>query len=231
VDAISFRVKTITAPGAFITIYGENMGQVERFGFDVPGTFPTELGGLQVQFNGKPAPLLYVSPGQVNLQVPYDLDNSEYRLVIRRGDVVSAPAALGVGSASPAVATVSGTGSGQGQVYRILPEQAAAFATPDNPAKVGDTILVVATGLGATNPFFDEGKAVPTDNLLNVASTVQILVGDVAATNVQGYLAPGQIGIYFVTATVPEGSPTGDAVNVVVRANGVDSQTVTMAIQ
>ena len=230
VDAISFQAKSITAPGAFITIYGENLGLTEKFGFDQPGTFPTELGGLQVQFNGKPAPLLYISPGQVNLQVPYDLDNSEYRLVIRRGDLVSAPSAVGVGSASPAVATLSGTGTGPGQVYRILPDS-AAFATPDNAARVGDTILVVATGLGATNPFFDEGKAVPADNQLTVASTVQVLIGDVPALNVQGYLAPGQIGIYFVTATLPEGVPTGDAVNVVVRANGVDSQTVTMAIQ
>lgn len=231
VDAISFQSKTITAPGAFITIYGENLASGATLGFDQPGIFPLELGGVQVQFNGKAAPLLYTSPTQVNLQVPYDLDNSEYRLVIRRGDLVSAPSALGVGSASPAIATTSGTGTGQGQVYRVRPDQASVFATPDNPAVVGDTILIVSTGLGATNPFFDEGKAVPSDNLLTVSGVVQVLIGGVPATNVTGYLAPGQIGIYFVTATVPEGVPTGDAVPVVVRGNGVDSQTVTMAVQ
>jgi len=231
VDAISYQAKSITAPGAFITIYGENLATGERFGFDKPGEFPTELDGLQVQFNGKPAPLLYASPGQVNLQVPYDLENAEYRIVLKRGDVVSAPAALGVGSASPAIATLTGTGSGQGQIYRYRPETDAAFAVPATPAKAGDTILVVTTGLGATNPFFDEGRSVPLDNILSVTGTMQVLVGGQQALQPSAYLAPGQIGIYFVTAVLPEGVATGEAVPVVVRANGVDSQTVTMAVQ
>ncbi|MFN0102831.1 MAG: hypothetical protein ACKV2U_12160 [Bryobacteraceae bacterium] len=231
VDAISFQAKTITAPGAFITIYGENLGLEPRLGFDKPGEFPLELGGVQVHFNGKAAPLLYTSPGQVNLQVPYDLDNSEYRMTIRRGDLVSAPASLGVGSASPAVATVSGTGVGPGQVYRVVPDAAPAFATPANPARAGETILIVTTGLGATNPFFEEGKAVPAENQLAVTGMVQVLIGTQLATDVKAYLAPGQIGIYFVSAVVPAGTPTGDAVPLVVRTNGVDSQTVTLAIQ
>jgi len=231
VDAISFQSKSITAPGAFITIYGENLGLEPRFGFDKPGEFPLELGGVQVLFNGRPAPLLYTSPGQVNLQVPYDLDNSEYRMTVRRGDLVSAPAALGVGSASPAIATLSGTGAGAGQVYRVAPDGAIAFATPDNPARAGESILIVTTGLGATNPFFDEGKAVPAETLLNVTGVMEVSIGSQLAANVQAYLAPGQIGIYFVSAVLPAEPPTGDAVPIVVRANGVESQTVTMAIQ
>ena len=231
VDAVSFQPKTITAPGAFITIYGENLALEPRLGFDKPGEFPLELGGVQVLFNGRPAPLLYTSPNQVNLQVPYDLQNSEYRMTIRRGDLVSAPAALGVGSASPAIATLSGTGSGAGQVFRIAPDGSAAFATPENAALSGESILIITTGLGATNPFFDEGKAVPAENQLNVSGTIEVSMGGQLATDVRAYLAPGQIGIYFVGAVLPVSPPTGDAVPIVVRVNGVDSQTVTMAIQ
>jgi len=230
VDAVSFLTKSITAPGAFITVYGENMGLEPKFGFDVPGEFPLELGGVQVLFNGRPAPLLYTSPGQVNLQVPYDLDTGEYRMTIRRGDLVSAPASLGVGSASPAIATLSGTGAGAGQVYR-LSDAGAAFATPDNPARAGESILIVSTGLGATNPFFDEGKAVPPGDILSVTSNLEVSIGGQLASDVRAYLAPGQIGIYFVSAVVPAGVPTGDAISVIVRANGVESQTVTMAVQ
>jgi uncharacterized protein (TIGR03437 family) len=230
VDAISYQAKSITAPGAFITVYGENLGTEPRLGTEVPGTLPLELGGVQVQFNGRPAPLLYTSPNQINLQVPYDLESSEYRMTIRRGELVSAPAALGVGSASPAVFTLSGTGSGQGIIYRWTTDPPAAFATPENPALAGETILVVATGLGATNPFFDEGKAAPADTPLPVTSTVQLTIGS-QLVPAQAYLAPGQIGIYFVTATLPEGVATGPAVPLTVRANGVDSQTVTLSIQ
>ena len=190
-----------------------------------------ELGGVQVLFNGIPAPLLYTSPGQVNLQVPYDLDSSEYRMTIRRGDLVSAPSALGVGTASPAIATLTGTGSGQGQVYRLPADGQVGFATAENPARAGESILIVTTGLGATNPFFDEGKAVPSDNQIAAVGNIEVGIGTQMATEVRAYLAPGQIGIYFVTAVLPAEPPTGDAVPVVVRANGVDSQTVTMAIQ
>jgi uncharacterized protein (TIGR03437 family) len=226
---VSYQTKSITAPGALISIFGENMGIEPRLGFDTPGEFPLELGGVQVLFNGKPAPLIYTSPGQVNLQVPYDLENSEYRMTVRRGDLVSAPAALGVGSASPAIATLNGSGSGPGQVYRM--NESPGFATPDNPARAGEAILIITTGLGATNPFTDEGKAVPGDGVLHVDGRMQVFIGGQEATNVSAYLAPGQIGIYFVSAVVAEGTPAGDAVAVTVRANGVDSQTVTMAIR
>jgi len=230
-DAISFEEKTITAPGAFISIFGENLAQSERLGFDTPGTFPTDLAGVQVQFNGKPAPLLYVSPGQVNLQVPYDLQFTEYRMVIRRGDLVSAPSALSVGSASPAVATLDGTGRGQGQIYRIAPEVEAGFATPANPVRPGESILVVATGLGPTNPLVDEGKAVAAESRFGTTGDVRVRIGNALATDVAAWLMPGQIGIYFVSAVVPAEAPTGDAVPVVVSANGVESQVVTMAVQ
>lgn len=230
-DAVSFQVKSITAPGAFISIFGENLGLEPKLGFDTPGEFPLQLGGVQVLFNGKPAPLLYTSPTQVNLQVPYDLANGEYRMTIRRDELVSAPAALGVGSASPAVVTLDGTGKGQGQVYRMAADGAAGFATPDNPAHGGEKILIVTTGLGATNPFFDEGKAVPAESTHFVTGVMQVVVGDQFASDVQAYLAPGQIGIYFVTAFLPAEPPKGDAVPLTVRDNGVDSQVVTLAIQ
>ena len=84
---------------------------------------------------------------------------------------------------------------------------------------------------GATNPFFDEGKAVPSGNILSVTSVLEVSVGSRLATDVRAYLAPGQIGIYFVSAVLPAEVTTGDAVPVIVRANGVESQTVTMAIQ
>ncbi len=231
VDAVSYQSKSITAPGAFISIFGENMGTDPVVGDASSGAFPTELGGVQVLFNGKPAPLLYTSPGQVNLQVPFDLENSEYRMTIRRGELASAPAAMGVGSASPAIATINGTGTGAGQIFRVLPDQAPTFATPDNPAKAGETILIVATGLGATNPFFDEGRTVPGDNVLATTNPVQVSVGGALAGNASAYLAPGFIGIYFVTGTLPLEVPAGEAVPLIVRVNGVESQTVTMSIQ
>jgi uncharacterized protein (TIGR03437 family) len=44
-------------------------------------------------------------------------------------------------------------------------------------------------------------------------------------------LAPGLVGVYVVNATVPNTVQEGDAVPVVVSIGGVDSNTVTFAVQ
>ena len=70
------------APGELLTLYGTALGPstglVGQPGQN--GLFPTNLGGVTVEFSGGPgpiavsAPLLYVGPGQINLQVPFALN-------------------------------------------------------------------------------------------------------------------------------------------------------------
>ena len=156
---------------------------------------------------------------------------TEYRMVIRRGDLVSTPSSLSVGSASPAIATLDGSGKGQGQIYRVAPDVEAGFATAANPVRPGESILIVATGLGPTNPLVDEGKAVVAESRVGATGDVRVRIGNVLATDVSAWLVPGQIGLYFVSAAVPMDVSLGDAMPVVVAANGVESQVVTIAVQ
>jgi uncharacterized protein (TIGR03437 family) len=229
VDGISYLEKSITAPGAFITLYGDNLA--EQAEAAPAGTeLPSQLAGVEVLFNGKPAPLLYASPGQVNLQVPYELENTEYRLTVRRGDLVSAPSALGVGAASPALFSLDGSGGGLGYAFRYDANGTPSLITPDNPVRPGELFLLIAAGLGATNPFVVEGKATPLQ-VSTVTNSVEIAVGDALAENVVAYLEPGRIGWYFVRGTMPASAPKGDAVPVIVRVSGVESQTVTLPIR
>jgi uncharacterized protein (TIGR03437 family) len=167
----------------------------------------------------------------VNAQVPFDLTIGEYRMVIRRADLVSAPAGLGVGTASPAIATVNNSGSGQGHVWRVGTGGGFALANTENAAREGETVVIFCTGLGATNPFFSEGLTVPAQNRINVTSQVQVQIGGKSAAVSDAYLAPGYIGVYLVWAVVPSEVEKGGAVQVIVRGDGVDSQPVTMAIQ
>jgi uncharacterized protein (TIGR03437 family) len=231
VDAISLQPKSFTAPGAFITIFGENLATASITADGAAGQYPTTLGGVQVEFNGKAVPLLLASPGQVNAQVPFDLVSGEYRMLIRRGDLVSAPAGLGVGSASPAIATVDSSGKGQGHIYRIGPDGAASLAAPGNGAKEGEQLVIFATGLGATNPYYVEGKTVDTSERIGVASNIQAVIGSQVAPVTDAVLAQGFIGVYLVTTAMPPGVQPGDSVLFLIRADGVDSQSVTMAAQ
>src|SRR6202044_3674331 len=67
-------------PGEWISIYGANLA----LGFTtwIPGSFPTSLGGTSVTIDGKSAFLWYVSPTQINLQVPADTKTGSVPVVV-----------------------------------------------------------------------------------------------------------------------------------------------------
>ena len=65
---------TAVAPGLWMAIYGSNLASVAsqtRSGGDFKGNLaPSALGGTTVTIGGQPAFIDYLSPGQVNAQVP-----------------------------------------------------------------------------------------------------------------------------------------------------------------
>ncbi|MGH9627715.1 MAG: IPT/TIG domain-containing protein, partial [Bryobacteraceae bacterium] len=63
------------APGSLVTILGENLA-AEAMSAPDEDRLPTTLGGVEVYFDGIKAPLLYVSPDQINAQMPYDVNDA-----------------------------------------------------------------------------------------------------------------------------------------------------------
>jgi hypothetical protein len=69
VEAASYSAPV--APGSLVTIFGNNLASSEITARSIP--LPAVLGGTSVLVNGMSAPLLYVSPNQINLQFPSSL--------------------------------------------------------------------------------------------------------------------------------------------------------------
>ncbi|HCC57807.1 MAG TPA: hypothetical protein DEQ47_11200, partial [Solibacterales bacterium] len=95
---------TAVAPGLLVSIYGEGLGPaapaIGEFGGD--GRLATVLEGTQVTFNGVAAPLLYVSAGQINAQVPYEVAASATASVeVQRNGLPRAAATVAVQAAAP----------------------------------------------------------------------------------------------------------------------------------
>lgn len=227
VDAASFVEKRFTAPGSHITVFGDNLAAVATASSG-EGSLPRELANVEVLFDGKAAPLEFVSQTQINLQVPYDVVSNEYRMTVRVGDVVSAPAAVVVGNVSPGIFTVNNTGGGQGQIYHRDADGNIVLADAASPAGEGEELWILASGLGVTDPIAADGVRTPDlgeGNYHLAAGPITARIGGVV-TPAWAALMPSLIGVYRVTVTVPAGVVGGVSVPVSLISGGQESQVV-----
>jgi uncharacterized protein (TIGR03437 family) len=192
------------APGDFITLYGANLAPGTATAYTVP--FPTTLGldGVQVTVNGLPAPVEFVSPGQISAIVPYAVGSSIARIQVNNNGVLSNVVTEFVNLTAPGVFTVPPGGLGYGAVLH----GDYSLVTAQSPAQVGETVAVYLTGLGTTNPLIPDGSAGPASSQTN--NTIQVYIGGLQATVSYSGLAPDLAGLYQINFTVPAGVTAGD---------------------
>ena len=103
VNSASFNstLSPSVAPGSLVTIFGSNLSSstVTPVGPD----YPTKLPGSStwVTFGGIAAPLLYVSPNQINLQVPFEVSGAGLDVLVQNGGAVSLPVHVGLVAHDP----------------------------------------------------------------------------------------------------------------------------------
>jgi uncharacterized protein (TIGR03437 family) len=233
-NGASFAV-TALAPGTIASLFGQGLSAVTENAFTVP--LPTTLpatGGSSVSVIGATttlqAPLFYVSPTQINFQLPFEVTDATVNLVVNTSGTNSAPLPLSIASTSPGIFVVDPT-SGQGA---ILHSATYGLVSAANPARAGEVVLIYCTGLGAVNPPVPSGTPAPTNGTLsNVNTTPTVSIGGTilppAAVAFAG-LAPGFVGLYQINAVVPA-IPSGSSVPVVVTSGGVSSNTAIMQVQ
>ena len=136
-NAASQQITGEIAPGEIVSLYGPGIGPAQEatFTLDTNGRIATSLAGIQVMFNDRPAPLLYVSPSQINAIVPVGLEPGSVATV--RSTVA--------GNAPAFNASVQASSPG---VFAIL-NQNGTINSPNSPAQVGSIVTVWMTGVGA----------------------------------------------------------------------------------
>jgi uncharacterized protein (TIGR03437 family) len=219
------------APGGLMSIYGANFTGALVQAVQFP--LPTSLGNVTMAVGNFYAPIYFVSPGQINFQIPFSTPNGNNSVQVLQG-TNRIVANLTIVTASPALFSTNQQGSGQGAI-RIA--NTATIAAPVGsikgadckPVARGGFIEIYGTGLGAVTPSVVTGD-VPT-SLSKTRLTPTVTVGGVQATVAFSGLNPGAAGLYQVNVQIPPDAPTGDAVPVVVTINGVQSNTVTIAVQ
>jgi uncharacterized protein (TIGR03437 family) len=228
-NAASYAVGTAVAPGSIVAVYGSFPLNSPSM---TPGApWPTSLGGLSMQFSGgTKAPLYYVSGGQVNLLVPWELANQSQTSLTATVNSQSSPSqTVSLSTFSPGIFSMNGQGTGQGAIVDAL---SGRLLDSSNPAIVGSTyVSIYCTGLGPVTNQPSSGAASPSGPLAATPTTPTVTIGGAKAQVLFSGLAPGWVGEYQVNAQVPPTSSTGSAVPVTISIGGVTSNTVTIAAQ
>ena len=226
VNIASYAAGAPVAPGSIVAVYG-NFLISSGLGFSsVP--LPTNLAGVSFEFGGEiQAPLFFVSGGQANMQVPWELaGQSKTSLTVTVNGAVGGPQTLDLAPFSPGIFSSNAQGIGQGAILNAN----YALVDASNPAKTGDAIQIYCTGLGGVTNQPATGAAAPTDRLAQTITTPVVSIGAVPAKVLFSGLAPGYVGLYQVDVLIPAQSKKGTAVPVVISVGGLMSNTVTMAV-
>ncbi|HUB80343.1 MAG TPA: SBBP repeat-containing protein [Bryobacteraceae bacterium] len=199
--------------GSWATIEGVNLsntnpGRTWLASEIVNGNLPTSLDQTSVTIDGKPAYVYYVSPTQLNVQVPTDANSGNVNVVVTNHGQPSAPFSAPLDSATPAFFLFPGTN------YAIA-TRVPDYALLGNPgsiagtiaAKPGDIIVLWATGFGLTAPATAAGVVVA--GAPPVATLPTVTVGSAPVTVISTVLSPGSVGLYQVAIQLPASVPTG----------------------
>jgi uncharacterized protein (TIGR03437 family) len=224
------------SPGTLITVAGSDLASPALPGnYDENGLYPRTLGNTTMTIGGIAAPLLQVSPNQINAVVPYDVPASDRpEVVVTHFGRPSLPVRIDLQDTSPGIYTFNQTGTGQATIRQMAADRTFSFNGPENPASPGTAFEMYCTGAGVWSP------AVPADVSFGVITMFRIqpvsvmIAGQAARVLYAGRPGGGLVpwGYLQVNAIVPEGVGPG-AQSIVVKFAGSDSsqQPVTIAVK
>ncbi len=213
------------APGSLATLSGGNLADSTYQGsqlLDTNNHFVTSVGGVSVGVNGLNAPLIYVSPAQINFQVPWEtVPGTAVSVQAARGGALSNVETITIAStASPSMFLNSYT-TGAAWVTGTLAE---GCPTTQCAVQAGGVYQLWANGLGPKNAPEQDGVgdgATRIGDLSVVGGTAscQLTIGGIAATVDYCGAAPGFI-VDQLNFTYPAGMPAGPPVPAALTING-----------
>jgi uncharacterized protein (TIGR03437 family) len=180
-------------PGSLLALYGERLAETDAQATALP--LPNNLFGVSVFINGFPAPLLYVSPNQINLQIPWELGGENVPVTVVLNGIIGNTINFDVGQSAPVV-------------YGIRHSDGAPVAG-ERAARAGDILVIRCTGLGPVNGSALTGRPAPAEPLMRTRELPVVRAGGVGAEVLFSGLAPGLVGVYQMNVRLGAGTPVG----------------------
>ncbi|MDQ1472836.1 MAG: minor extracellular serine protease Vpr [Bryobacterales bacterium] len=220
-------------PGSYFSIYGAGLSDKT----DVTSTaaLPMAIAKVNVSFDvpsagiSVPARLVFVSAGQINAQVPWEMQgqSSAQVKVIVNGNTSNV---LPVQIAAYAPAFFDNP-IGSGVVAAIDPLNTAnPVITASNPAKRGSTVALYANSLGPVSSQPASGDVASATALARTTTVPTVSIGGQAAQVSYSGLTPGLPGLYQINVTVP-GNIAAGSQPVSLTIGGVTAKPVSITVQ
>ena len=229
VNAAGFAAGRSVAPGSLISIFGANLAKFLGSASSLP--LPIALKHASVSFDfpeeaiSVPSPLIFVSGNQLNVQVPWELAGLNFAFVkVRIEDSASFVFALSLADYAPGIFEFD-LGATR---YGVVTHADGNVVTAQNPARPGETVVIYGTGFGPVDVPQENGVA--AQQLARTRRLPEVTIaGSKGIVSFSG-LTPGFVGLYQINVKLPDSIPGGNQ-QLIVTANGIESNSVAVAIQ
>jgi uncharacterized protein (TIGR03437 family) len=168
------------APGSIVSLFGSHLAKRATL---ASAPWPKILWGFSVFVNGVAAPLAYVSPTQINAQIPYETAAGQATLNVVAGDHVLAPIALTVQPIAPSLFV-------DAQNHVIAQNQNGTANGANHPAAAGTLLTAYLTGQG-----------------INPETPITATLGGQNVEVVSALTAPTMVGVLEVIIEIPPFKP------------------------
>lgn len=217
------------APGLLVTVFGAGIGPSALTTSVVTpqGTLATTLAETRVLFDGTPAPLVYVSAGQLSAIVPYSVaGKATTSMQVEYRGLKSNAVSLRVTETAPGLFTANSSGKGPGAILN----EDASVNTASNAAKPGSIVILYGTGEGITDPDGQDGQ-LATSVYPKPRQPVTVRIGGKDAEVLYAGAAPGLVaGVFQINVRIPADVAAGPQ-PVVVQVGAASSPAdVTVAV-
>jgi uncharacterized protein (TIGR03437 family) len=182
------------------------------------------LAGTSVTFNNTNAPLLFVSPGQINAQLPSSITTdgsspSTVSAVVSTTAGSSAASQLTVFLVGPGLFTTDASGCGTAAAVNITPAGTVSVNSLSNSAAPGDYISLYGTGLGIPSIVPADGNALPAADSFTASGLVHLDYSTSGIIPAYSGLAPTLVGVGQVNFQIPSDTREGCAVPISMEAD------------
>ncbi len=207
------------AGGSLIAIFGTNLTSITAQANSFP--LPATMGGVSIQVAGVSVPLTYVSPTQINAQLPYEATPGKVNLILKTGSTTLPPFEVTVVPVAPGLFLLAGgRAAAENQDYSVN--------TSDHGSQAGGFLIAYFTGQGSLDNRVATGAAALGSLLSRSVAVTEATIGDRPAVVVFSGMTPGLAGLAQANILVPAMTPGNYPL--VLTVGGVRSNAGTVTI-